>query len=295
MAARIAPCSCREFYNFVFQDVLIIDVRQPALFAENRVRGAQNFTARNPPPEFEHAEQSKIIAIYGEESHVPIELLHEIAAFVSDQMRLSLCDLSLYVLQGGFEAFEARYPFVCESHPDFSYSTFYPHEFEDGMFIGACLHAHNPTVIRHLGITHVVNAADDVPNIFSGPMGSSIPWMIHYTSLMWIDSSSFPITSGLPVAAAAIESCRLQGGKVLVHCFQGVSRSAAAAAAWLVAYSGRSVIDAHAYLRTVRPIVRINPGFLHQLESFAGSAAATSAVAAAAASSPRGLRSRAER
>jgi predicted protein tyrosine phosphatase len=55
---------------------------------------------------------------------------------------------------------------------------------------------------------------------------------------------------------------------VLVHCAQGVSRSAAVLIGWLMAREGLSYEVALAQMQAVRPQVQPNPGFVMQLREF---------------------------
>lgn len=58
---------------------------------------------------------------------------------------------------------------------------------------------------------------------------------------------------------------RLRGGRTLVHCVAGVSRSAAMVLGYLVKHRAMSLADAFALLRAARPAVRPNSGFFRQL------------------------------
>ena len=72
------------------------------------------------------------------------------------------------------------------------------------------------------------------------------------------------------------------GGRVLVHCGAGVSRSATLVAAYLCATRGCSAATALAELKALRSCVAPNAGFLRQLDAFArAQSAALPAVAAA--------------
>lgn len=55
------------------------------------------------------------------------------------------------------------------------------------------------------------------------------------------------------------------GGKILVHCMAGVSRSASIVLAYLVKYQSLTLREAYVVLRKARPIASPNPGFWKQL------------------------------
>ena len=103
---------------------------------------------------------------------------------------------------------------------------------------------------------------------------------LRLSAFNWVDDCLFPILGELPEAAARIEEGVARGG-VLVHCFQGASRSAAAVCAWLLwrhPERAPSVEAAHAWLRGCRPLVGMNAGFCAQLEAFRGAAVEAAAA-----------------
>ncbi|KAK1892273.1 Dual specificity protein phosphatase 18 [Dissostichus eleginoides] len=55
------------------------------------------------------------------------------------------------------------------------------------------------------------------------------------------------------------------GGRTLVHCNAGVSRSASLCMAYLMKHRGESLRGAHSWVRSCRPVVRPNNGFWKQL------------------------------
>jgi len=64
------------------------------------------------------------------------------------------------------------------------------------------------------------------------------------------------------------ESIRESGGKVLIHCRAGISRSATVCIAYLM-YAGRLTLDeAFDYLKRCRPLISPNLNFMRQLAEF---------------------------
>jgi atypical dual specificity phosphatase len=78
--------------------------------------------------------------------------------------------------------------------------------------------------------------------------------------LPYFGSSVEVIAARLPTGAA--------GGRVLVHCMQGKSRSASIVLAYMMAVLGYRLEDALRVAVTARPIVEPNAGFMDQLRKY---------------------------
>lgn len=61
---------------------------------------------------------------------------------------------------------------------------------------------------------------------------------------------------------------KLSGGKTLIHCVAGVSRSASLCLAYLVKYEGYTLRDSYSTVKNLREIIRPNVGFFKQLIEF---------------------------
>nr|CAG8578718.1 2940_t:CDS:2 [Entrophospora candida] len=83
-----------------------------------------------------------------------------------------------------------------------------------------------------------------------------------------VDSSDAPFLKHLPAILEFIENTETLGGKVLVQCAAGVSRSPAVVAAWLIKKNGMQVDEAIEFIKERRPGININQGFLEQLNTF---------------------------
>lgn len=79
------------------------------------------------------------------------------------------------------------------------------------------------------------------------------------------DTPASPLGDHFDEVADEIQRTAERGGRTLVHCNAGVSRSAALCAAYLMKHRGLSLREAHSWLRTCRPVVRPNGGFWKQL------------------------------
>ena len=68
--------------------------------------------------------------------------------------------------------------------------------------------------------------------------------------------------------AKIINDVGAKGGKTLVHCMAGVSRSASLIMAYLMKYKGMSLRGAYDFLKTKREIIHPNTGFFRQLVDY---------------------------
>lgn len=79
-----------------------------------------------------------------------------------------------------------------------------------------------------------------------------------------VDTYSFNIKSFFEEANSFIEVAMLTGGKVLIHCKEGISRSPTVAIAYLMMRKNMSALEAVKHVRG-RRTVQPNDGFLAQL------------------------------
>lgn len=133
------------------------------------------------------------------------------------------------------------------------------------LFIGDGAAASNIKFLKHLNITHVLNTAqgDDegLVNLESQHFqGSGITYK---GFLMW-DSAWFDVSPFLDEAADFIAEALESGGKCLVNCQMGVSRSCTCAMAFMMKKNDWSATDVLKQFRSHRD-VRPNDGFMRTL------------------------------
>lgn len=110
------------------------------------------------------------------------------------------------------------------------------------------------------GVTHIINSTNDVP-IFNVPG-------IQSTRVHVDDHPYVRLDIHFDRIADEIHSAISSGGKVLVHCVVGVSRSATLCIAYLMKHHKMSLFTAHEHVRSRRPIIRPNVGFWKQLVDY---------------------------
>jgi len=133
------------------------------------------------------------------------------------------------------------------------------------LFIGEESAARDLKLLKRMNVTHVLNAAKG-KTVYHVNTDEDFykPVNIQFMSIKAYDGLNFKMSPYFNKAAEFIAQGLASGGKVLVHCREGVSRSATLVLAYLMIKEGMTVQDA---VRTVRKSREIcpNEGFLQQL------------------------------
>ncbi|XP_036382841.1 dual specificity protein phosphatase 2 [Megalops cyprinoides] len=183
-------------------------------------------------------------------------------------------------LQGGFDGFFAMYPDLCVNAPAASGNNTAVRDPEPGMsgrttplydqdgpveilpflFLGSAHHSSRRETLAKCGITAVLNVSSTCPNLFEDEL--------HYKTLRVEDSLVANIRACFPEAIDFIDSVKQHGGRVLVHCQAGISRSATICLAYLM-HSRRVCLDeAFDFVKQRRRVISPNLAFMGQLLQF---------------------------
>ncbi|XP_008293925.1 dual specificity protein phosphatase 26-like [Stegastes partitus] len=129
------------------------------------------------------------------------------------------------------------------------------------LYIGDQDSAENRADLSMHRITHILNAAHSKrrgrPEIYEG-------MRITYMGIEAHDSCGFDMSVNFQAAADFIQSALSRGGKVLVHCHVGVSRSATLVLAYLMLKQNLTLVEAICAVKDNRGVIP-NRGFLRQL------------------------------
>ncbi|CAA6656839.1 unnamed protein product [Spirodela intermedia] len=117
----------------------------------------------------------------------------------------------------------------------------------DHIYLGGDAVARNREILRQNGITHILNCVGNYcPEYFKSDFV--------YKTLWLKDSPTEDITSILYDVFDYFEDVREHGGRVFVHCCQGVSRSTSLVIAYLMWRKGQSFEDAFKLVKSARGI-----------------------------------------
>ncbi|XP_074494456.1 dual specificity protein phosphatase 18 [Sebastes fasciatus] len=129
----------------------------------------------------------------------------------------------------------------------------------DHLYLSNLTAANDSSQVTRCQITCIVNVSET--KIRRGP---PLPG-VEYIHIPLPDSSVSPLSEHFDSVADKIQLTAERGGRTLVHCIAGVSRSSSLCMAYLMKHHGVSLLEAHDWVRSCRPIVRPNNGFWKQL------------------------------
>lgn len=176
----------------------------------------------------------KIVEHYGLESHVP----GEDGEPTNEDFRVAFCNLNLTLRDGN----PIQIPFV------------------DYLFVGSIGSAYNKQKLIDNGITHIVCLSDVIRLNFTDSF--------EYLRVSMVDRAEYDILEELPKIFDFILTAKASGGRILIHCYQGKSRSCAVCCAYLIKYCDHTLMSALDLIREVRPCASPNSGFMVALHKF---------------------------
>jgi len=126
--------------------------------------------------------------------------------------------------------------------------------------------AKNKLYLKNIGVTHVLNCAQGERQFMQVPTNENYyrDVNIKFKGLQLVDTWNEDISRTFEESALFIDEAIANGGKVLIHCFVGVSRSATIAISYLILRLNFPVEHAVKTVKQNRPI-RPNESFLRQL------------------------------
>ncbi|XP_078808911.1 dual specificity protein phosphatase 18-like [Oryzias latipes] len=127
----------------------------------------------------------------------------------------------------------------------------------DQLYLSSRKSANDSSQLKVNKITCIINVSE--------ARSSCPPGVDEYVHIPVSDSPLSNLRDHFDWVADKVRVTAENGGRTLVHCNAGVSRSAALCMAFLMRHRGATLLDAHAWLKSCRPIIRPNHGFWRQL------------------------------
>ncbi|XP_006870221.1 PREDICTED: dual specificity protein phosphatase 18-like [Chrysochloris asiatica] len=127
----------------------------------------------------------------------------------------------------------------------------------NSLYISSGVAANNKVMLTSNRITTIINVSVEVENIYYKG--------IQYMRFPVFDACNSNLLDLFDPIADHIHCVATKQGRTLIHCVAGVSRSAALCLAYLMKHHAMSLLDAHTWTKSCRPIIRPNNGFWEQL------------------------------
>ncbi|KAG8045396.1 hypothetical protein GUJ93_ZPchr0008g14134 [Zizania palustris] len=136
-------------------------------------------------------------------------------------------------------------------------STERPSQITDYLYIGGALAARSTYTLQHLGITHVLClCANEI-----GQSESQQPCLFDYRNFSINDDENAEISDVFQDASDFIDYVEHLHGKVLVHCFEGKSRSTTVVLGYLMLRKQYTLLEAWSMLKKAHRRAHPNDGF----------------------------------
>jgi hypothetical protein len=132
-------------------------------------------------------------------------------------------------------------------------------EVREGLYVGDIWSAFQGKALAEHGITHVVCMLPGVPPIHPH---------LSYLQLPSLDDASFDISYHFPQAIRFMDAAHAAGGKVLVHCSCGVSRSSTIAILHTCHVTKEDPDTVLCQFVQKRPVILPNHGFMMHLRNW---------------------------
>ncbi|KAF3773666.1 Dual specificity protein phosphatase [Nymphaea thermarum] len=136
-------------------------------------------------------------------------------------------------------------------------STERPSLITGNLFIGGALAARSVHTLQYLGITHILCLCSNEV----GQADSQFHELFEYNNFSICDTDDAEINNLFEVCSDFIEHAEQSGGKVLVHCFEGKSRSVTVVLAYLMLRKRLTLLQAWNELKRVHQRAQPNDGF----------------------------------
>ena len=129
----------------------------------------------------------------------------------------------------------------------------------DQLYLAAC-RAVTSKCLLDLGITSIVNATLELPTVAYQKQDT--------IQIAVEDRVTAKLNIYFDLIADKIQQVHHGGGKILIYCRAGQSRSATLCIAYFMKYHNMTYEQAFQYVKYRRPIIHPNVGFVHQLKDY---------------------------
>ncbi|XP_030637376.1 dual specificity protein phosphatase 5 [Chanos chanos] len=305
---KVSSIDCRRLKKIIRKECgscLIVDCRPYFSFSNCNIKGSVNVNLNSVvvrrsrggtvPLQFVIPDEkalfrlregsiSAVVALDDRTPHLQKLKKDSIAQIVINTLSHLASSTNICFLKGGFENFQSHYPELCTetknaessgteteriarnhcealgSHHKPDYDQGKPVEILPFLYLGSAYHASRQDYLADLHISALLNVS----------RRDTQPSKGHY-DYKWIpveDSHTADISSHFQEAIEFIDRVKQAGGKVLVHCEAGISRSPTICMAYIMKTQRVRLEEAFDMIRQCRAIISPNFSFMGQLLQF---------------------------
>lgn len=269
-------CSMVDLYNPINNPWyhIIIDIRTPQEFKLNHINSSFNLNfnleAKQLKKKLKRELQNKwndkikTIYIYASKSLISsktyIQHITNLLNIKSKTIQ-SYITKPIFFLSNNFIEFQSEFPFLCSN--DNNINPLYPNMIlTNKLYLGDLIIAKDKTKLINLNIKYIINITT-IDNFYENDKELNIK----YKQIKILDEVKCNIYQYFNNAIYFI-SQNINKGKILVHCEQGISRSASIIIAYLMKTCKISYENAFEFVKDKRPQISPNKGFIVQLKKF---------------------------
>ncbi|EAS06094.2 tyrosine phosphatase (macronuclear) [Tetrahymena thermophila SB210] len=130
----------------------------------------------------------------------------------------------------------------------------------DFLYLGSSYNSNNYKELKvRTKISYILNVASELSNVY--------PEDFTYLKLDIDDIITQKIYGHFQECIDFIEKARSEGKNILVHCIQGISRSASVVIAYLM-YKGMTLKESYDFVKERRSVIKPNPSFVRDLLAY---------------------------
>ena len=133
-------------------------------------------------------------------------------------------------------------------------------EIIDGLYLGDHVASDNKYILARHGITHILTLGTGLYPKF--------PQKYTYKWISELDSPTANLKQHFTACHRFINNCFATGGRILVHCYAGISRSATVVISYLMKEHKMNLAQATGLVRSKRWFINPNAGFQKQLQKY---------------------------
>jgi hypothetical protein len=211
----VEKVDCRSFYNLIVPcEYLLLDLRSQQEFEKNHIETSMNVLKNFKTIPNDSERRNKILIYKNEE--IDQEFYEKVLNYFKGTKIQQLHSETFE--SNPFQEFNSMYPFLCTKTGYLSSDSIFPAHIIDNIFLSSYFVAQNKSVLKAMNVKFILNVSNDCKNDFE----KDSELKIKYHQCLISDSSEMNPRNFFDECH---EFFKNSDGNILVHCYQGISRS----------------------------------------------------------------------